>query len=159
MPRPGSWVAEDSTPEIDTSEAIVDCRGVSQCIFSGIFQRILTFSVAFSKGFSHFQRDFLVDFHFCEFRCAIFCSEFRAMGLEPPKVSAWVARRWALTVNAKPPPRSAPAIQAKRAPQKCTKTRFREVLARKRLGTHGSKYGRSINQESGSSDGLTRANS
>ena len=53
--------AKDCTPEIETSEVIVDFRGIFQWMFSGMVEWILMCSTIYV--------------HVCEFWCAIVCPE------------------------------------------------------------------------------------
>ena len=78
--------ATNSTPEINTSEIIVDfqwhfpmdCNGISNIIslISGIFPRIVTCPVHYYLNCPmDFQWHFPIVFHFRDFRCVIFCPE------------------------------------------------------------------------------------
>ena len=70
--------AKACTPEINTSEIIVDFRGVFQrnLIIARIFQRIVTFPVDFHRICPTDVRcRFPTEFHFCDFWRAIVCPE------------------------------------------------------------------------------------
>ena len=78
---------KDRTPEIDTSEIIVDVQWHVPMDSSGMFKRNVTFQQYAQKD-CHLSSGFLLElsngfvqwgvpaeFHFCDFRCVIFCPD------------------------------------------------------------------------------------
>ena len=87
--RRGSLGATDCIPEIDTSKCIVDLQRHLPMDFQWQFPTELHFPVVCSKGLSLSQWIFAgfvhhmlhwhdpMEFHVCDFRCAIFCPQSR----------------------------------------------------------------------------------
>ena len=71
--RTAAWLgAQDCTPEIDTSEIIVDLRDMFLWIFSDICQWIVTSQLDFQRNYPvDCHWDFPMDVRLCEFWCAI----------------------------------------------------------------------------------------